>query len=52
MKQFALSKSPPPTKPPISEQFFHDLSLCLNFKNKKPPSINFIGAGGWERKLC
>ena len=23
-------------KPPISEQFFHDPPLCLNFKNKKP----------------
>ena len=32
-----LSKrtTPPPllTKPPISEQFFHDPRLCSNFKN-------------------
>ena len=29
-----LSTNPPP---PISEQFFHDPSLCPNFKNKNPP---------------
>ena len=27
------------TNPPIPEQFFHDLSLCPNFKNKKLPLI-------------
>ena len=41
IKQFGnslfLRGLPLSTKPPIPEQFFHDLPLCLNFKNKKPP---------------
>ena len=42
IKQFGnslfLRGLPLSTKPPIPEQFFHDLPLCLNFKNKKPPT--------------
>ena len=40
IKQFGpppLSKRIPlSTNPPISEQFFHDPSLCPSFKNKNP----------------
>ena len=32
---FLSKRTPLSTKPPISEQFFHDPPLCLNFKNKK-----------------
>ena len=34
-----LSKRLPPlsTNPHISEQFFHNPSLCPNFENKNPP---------------
>ena len=44
VKQFGnppLSKRTPPlsTNPPIPEQFFHDLPLCPNFKNKNTPLI-------------
>ena len=47
MKQFGnspLSKRTPPlsTKPPISEQFFHDPPLCPNSKNQNP-TPNFRG---------
>ena len=49
MKRFGnplLLRGPCPlsTKPPISEQFFHDRPLCPNFKNKKPSLI--LGWGG------
>ena len=44
MKQFGTPRflrepHPPPhsTKPPISEQFFHDSPLCSNLKNTKHP---------------
>ena len=58
MKQFGnppfLTELPPPSSPvqltPISEQFFHDLFLCLNLENKNPPS-NFRG-GNYARILC
>ena len=48
MKQFGTPASPPFSKrtpplltnPPISDQFFHDPSLCPNLK-KRPP--NFRG---------
>ena len=39
MKQFETS--PLSTNIPISEQFFHDPTLCPNFKNKNPPPHNF-----------
>ena len=34
-------------QPPISEQFFHDVPLCLTFKNEIPPPLN-IGEGEGE----
>ena len=34
---FLSKRTPLSTKPPISEQFFHDPPLCPNFKNKNPP---------------
>ena len=37
-----LKESPPFNEPAISEQFFHDPTLCPNFKNQKPPP-NFRG---------
>ena len=41
------------TNPPISENCFHNLPLCSNFKNRKkpPPSLrgqeNYINCGSW-----
>ena len=36
--KFALLRVPLlSTSPPISEQFFHNLSLCPNFKNEISP---------------
>ena len=37
-------------QPPISEQFFHGIPLCLTFKNEIPPPPLILGGGG--RKLC
>ena len=48
MKQFGTPRflrEPPShsTKPPISEQFFHDPPFCSNLKNTNPPPLNFRG---------
>ena len=33
------NRTPRPTNPPISEQFFHDFPHCLNFKSHSTPSL-------------
>ena len=48
METSLFLRGPPlSTNPLISEQLFHDLPLCPNFKNETPPAqANFSGGGG------
>ena len=47
---FFIREPPPPPFQLTIDQFFHDLPLCQNFKNKKLPP-NFKGEGGTMRVL-